>query len=408
MKRMCALIAMLWVVFVFCPSPGSAQSEEERIAIYHESEQLRTKARSNEDLEKAIEKYQQAIQIFERKRSDESKGTILHLNGEFNECEDLHLHVLEGKSDEILPSNRDPSGNIAISLTSDKSIASAGEQLSFTATVDRGCRLTVTYVSESGRVTVLWPNRESGWNALARADSPIRIPSPESRFKLQVDGKQPYETIVAYATSDGKDILNEGQLRDIPGTDFRMFAGTSADLAELFHDRLKDTANGVSWGTAQLNVRVSSPEGSTAENGADAKADAKGWGLVAIRASNGKYLSLRRGKTSWAPKVGTSETFRLQPAAIDQVRIVGRYGSIKEFVDFKTNMFIAIRVPHSEETATGDASEKKLVANSPRASRTVVLMLYPVKRSAGSKRDALESDETEDVESSTEEELSRE
>ena len=193
----------------------------------------------------------------------------------------------------------------------------------------------------------------------------------------------------------------------MPGTDFRVFSGTSADLAELFRDRLKETANRVRWGTAQLNVRVSSPGGSAADNEADMKADAKGFGPVAIRRPTEKYLSLKEGKISWTKKAGTAGTFRLQPAANDKTRIVGRYGTIKEFFDFKSNMFIAIHARPAKETETGDASEEKLLAKARRRSRTVVLMLVPVKQARVGKRDALESDETEDIESSSEEDLSR-
>src|SRR5208283_4722068 len=82
MKRICALAAVLWVMFVLFPSIGSAQSEKDGIAVFKEAEQLRTKARSKEDLEKAIEKYQKALEIFKRSNAEKWQGTALNNIGE--------------------------------------------------------------------------------------------------------------------------------------------------------------------------------------------------------------------------------------------------------------------------------------------------------------------------------------
>ena len=70
---------------------------------------------------------------------------------------DVQLTVGKGIPLELLPRNLNDSGNIGISLNPEKPLFSAGDLLSFTASVDRDCYLTVMYVSKSGKVVVLWP-----------------------------------------------------------------------------------------------------------------------------------------------------------------------------------------------------------------------------------------------------------
>ena len=82
MKRLSALIAVLWVMLIFCPSIGLAQSEKEGIVIFNEAKGLRDKARSKEDKEKALQKYQQALEIFERTKSDKLQGITLGIIGQ--------------------------------------------------------------------------------------------------------------------------------------------------------------------------------------------------------------------------------------------------------------------------------------------------------------------------------------
>ncbi len=66
MKRICGLIAVLWVMFALLPSLGSAQSEKQGIAIYNQARALRDVPRSREDLETALAKYRRALEIFEK------------------------------------------------------------------------------------------------------------------------------------------------------------------------------------------------------------------------------------------------------------------------------------------------------------------------------------------------------
>jgi len=70
MKKICALIALLLMVMVLLPSvglpAGSVQGEKEGIAIFKEADELRMKARSKEDKERALAKYEQALEIFRR------------------------------------------------------------------------------------------------------------------------------------------------------------------------------------------------------------------------------------------------------------------------------------------------------------------------------------------------------
>ena len=63
------------------PSVGSAQSEKQGIAIFNEAKDLYGKARSKEDREKALMKYQQALEIFRKARSDKWQGVCLNQLG---------------------------------------------------------------------------------------------------------------------------------------------------------------------------------------------------------------------------------------------------------------------------------------------------------------------------------------
>ncbi len=317
---------------------------------------------------------------------------------EYADYRDLQLTVTKGGAEEFLPSNLDESSNIDISLDSDKPVFSAGDLLSFTAAVDRDCHLTVMYVSQSGKVIVLL-------NSLARADVPIQIPARQSRFQLQVDGKQPYETILAYATTGRNNILDEDRLSDIPGTDFRVFNGSPAELVEVFQDLGKGAPAHEPWGTAQLNVRISSGRGSAAESDADAKAEAKSWGPVAIKARGGGYLSVKDGRISLVKKMTPSAVLQLQAATGDQVRIVGRYGTVNELFGFTSNMFIF--APQVKKNAQGNVNDEKVIANSPRRSQRAVFLLAPVKPGRRGKKDISGSHEFEPNDSSFEKGLIR-
>jgi hypothetical protein len=306
---------------------------------------------------------------------------------------DVRLTVGTGVPSGLLPSNLNDSGNIDISLRPEKPVFSAGDLLSFTASVDRDCYLTIMYVSKSGKVIVLWPNRESGVNSPARTDVPIRIPARESRFQLQVDGKQPYETIVAYATTGRKNVLDEDRLSDIPGTGFRVFNGTPDELAEVFQDQVETSANREAWGTAQLDVRIGSAGETVSESEADSKAQSKGFGPVAIKARGGGYLSVDKGKISFVKKITPSGIFHLQTAPGDQVKVVGRNGTINEPFGFRSNMFIF--APRTTRTGRKDQSDNEASADTPRRSQAPIFLLVPVKLKKPGKKDMLDDDEIE-------------
>ena len=56
------------MVFVFCllSSPLMGQSSADAIRLHNEADALREKARSNEDLKKAVQKYEEALSIFRK------------------------------------------------------------------------------------------------------------------------------------------------------------------------------------------------------------------------------------------------------------------------------------------------------------------------------------------------------
>ena len=330
---------------------------------------------------------------FQAFSAHDSEDDPLELDGS-GYYKDVQLTVGTGVPLELLPKNLNDAGTIDISLHPEKPVFSAGDLLSFTASVDRDCYLTVMYVSKSGKVIVLWPNRESGLTSPARTGVPIRIPARESRFQLQVDGKQPYETIVAYATTARKNVLDGDRLSDFPGTGFRVFNGTPAELAEIFQAQAETTANRETWGAAQLNVRIGSTGEAVGQSVADPKAEEKGYGPVALRARGGGYLAVsKEGGISLVKKITPSAIFHLQPAPGDQVQIQGQYGTINEPFGFRSNMFVV--APRIKKTGLSDLSDKDASADTPRRSEAPLFLLVPVKLKKPGKKDVLDDDEIE-------------
>ena len=82
MKRICALIAVLWMLFILFPSIGlpavPAQGEKEGIAIFNEGQAIWQKAKTKENWEKALKKYEQALEIFKRAKSDKWQAPTLN------------------------------------------------------------------------------------------------------------------------------------------------------------------------------------------------------------------------------------------------------------------------------------------------------------------------------------------
>jgi len=62
----------------FVPQPLCAQSKEEGERLWREAYELQKKAQSNEDLTKAVEKYEEALSIFRKVGDLKSEGSTLN------------------------------------------------------------------------------------------------------------------------------------------------------------------------------------------------------------------------------------------------------------------------------------------------------------------------------------------
>ncbi len=148
------------------------------------------------------------------------------------------------------------SDSIRISLVSDKMVARPGDTISLTAETDRHCYLKVVNVDTSGNVIQLWPNRDSGWSGRVSPHTSIRIPGPGAGFKIQVDGSQPVETIIAYAATDERGLIPEHQFREVPGATIKRFSGDTRTFLEELHRGLRFMKGSDRCGVAQLDIRV--------------------------------------------------------------------------------------------------------------------------------------------------------
>ncbi len=77
MRKSCLLIVVIWVLFLSCPPAGSAASERRGKALFQAARDLWAKAKTNQDREHAIKKYEQALEIFTKTRSDKWRGMTL-------------------------------------------------------------------------------------------------------------------------------------------------------------------------------------------------------------------------------------------------------------------------------------------------------------------------------------------
>jgi len=163
------------------------------------------------------------------------------------------------RGDRALLGNADPETAISIRLAVDKPVVSAGDRITLTAQTDRDCFLTVLYASHSGKVYLLWPHQAGTTSGKVSRGTRITIPEPHAPFSITVDGTQPHETILAYATSD----------RDNPlfgGDDFRrgddgklyVYSGDLERLSREFRRRVGHLPGRASWGSASLTFRVAS------------------------------------------------------------------------------------------------------------------------------------------------------
>ena len=81
MKRISLAVVLLCVTLLLLPSIGSAQSKQQGDAILKQANELRANARSKEDRENALKKYEEALRIFERVGADKEKGTTFNQIG---------------------------------------------------------------------------------------------------------------------------------------------------------------------------------------------------------------------------------------------------------------------------------------------------------------------------------------
>jgi tetratricopeptide (TPR) repeat protein len=78
MKRAVTIAGALCAIFMFFPPTGLAQSQEAGIRIFNQAKTLMEKARTRADMEKAVEKYEQAIRIFISIGEAQNQGNTLN------------------------------------------------------------------------------------------------------------------------------------------------------------------------------------------------------------------------------------------------------------------------------------------------------------------------------------------
>ena len=109
----------------------------------------------------------------------------------------------------ILPTNPHPQSNIKVSLSVDKQRVEPGDNIVLTFQADRECYLTIMDVGTSGRILRLWPNDYSGTDNKCPANTPVRFPAPQDRFRYRIAGPEGTERIIAYATAEKGKILGD-------------------------------------------------------------------------------------------------------------------------------------------------------------------------------------------------------
>ena len=77
-KRILPAIMLLCVTLFLLPSIGSSQSKQQGVDILKQANGLRAEARSREDLENALKKYEDALNIFQSVGADREKGVTLN------------------------------------------------------------------------------------------------------------------------------------------------------------------------------------------------------------------------------------------------------------------------------------------------------------------------------------------
>ena len=79
-KTITIISAMVFVLCLFS-SPLMGQSSEDAIRFYEEAKALQEKARSNEDLKKAVQKYEEALGIYRKIGNVKGEGATLMVLG---------------------------------------------------------------------------------------------------------------------------------------------------------------------------------------------------------------------------------------------------------------------------------------------------------------------------------------
>ncbi|MFA6222226.1 MAG: CHAT domain-containing tetratricopeptide repeat protein [Desulfomonilaceae bacterium] len=81
MKKTLLGTVAFFMACILTPMVGLAQSEQQGIAILKQAEDLKLKARSREDMQNVLAKYEEALKIFEGVESDKRKGFTLNKIG---------------------------------------------------------------------------------------------------------------------------------------------------------------------------------------------------------------------------------------------------------------------------------------------------------------------------------------
>jgi hypothetical protein len=153
---------------------------------------------------------------------------------------DSHLKSKASSVETLTVKNRNPRTNIKIRLRTDRSTLNPGDELHFTVETDRDCYLTLLYPSsKSDKITVVWPNKESGWNSRVKAGRAMKVPAPGGAIQLRVDGRSPFERILAVASSEPDSIVRDEDYignRDRP---VRTLSYRSSDLVEELRNRIE-------------------------------------------------------------------------------------------------------------------------------------------------------------------------
>ncbi|MGA8832111.1 MAG: CHAT domain-containing tetratricopeptide repeat protein [Desulfomonilaceae bacterium] len=95
MKRIFSIIILLCVTLFLFPSFGSAQFEQKGVAIFRQADEFLAKAHSRADVENALNKYQEALKIFERTGAVQRQGLTLNEIGSVYLTLDQYKKALE-------------------------------------------------------------------------------------------------------------------------------------------------------------------------------------------------------------------------------------------------------------------------------------------------------------------------